>query len=169
MVMSMKMPPESSNVTDRRRRGIAADDVHQAWLADFAARHRLADTGEVGVEAAVESDLKLHACGFDRSQGVVDLFQAESDRLLAEDMLAGFGGRDDEIGVGIGRRADQHRFDCRVVKNLSAGDGDLRNAAMSSQRLRGFAVHVRNGDDLRLQANGRPGFQHERGRCGRRR
>ena len=70
MVMSRNMPPETSGCSDRRRRGVAADDVHQAGLADFAALDSPADANEVCVEAAVEADLKLHAGSFYRSQPI---------------------------------------------------------------------------------------------------
>ena len=40
-----------------------------------------------------------------------DALDVEVDRLLAEDRLAGAGGALDEVGVGVGRRADGDRVD----------------------------------------------------------
>ena len=115
----------------------------------------MAHAGEVRVEAPVEADLQLHSSRFHRGQGAVNLLQAEGDGLFAEDVLAGLGGLRDQIGVGVGGGADQHRFDLRVGKDLGARCGHLGNIAAGSQRLRGLAVDVGDRDDLRLrQAEG---------------
>ena len=75
-------------------------------------------TGEVGVEAAVEADLELDAGLGDGGQGGVDLGEAMVDGLLAEDVLAGAGGADDEVGVRVGGRADEDGVDVGVVQDL---------------------------------------------------
>ena len=111
----------------------------------------MADAGKVGVEAAVESDLQLNSGGFHGGERAVDLFEAVGDGLLAEDVLAGFGGRDDQIGVGIGGRADQHRFDRGSGEYPCTDAATFGNAAMGGQRLRGLAIDVGDRHDLRLR------------------
>ena len=66
----------------------------------------------------------------------------EIDRLLAEDRFAGLGGALDEIGVGVGRRADRHRVDVLGGQNL------LDRAGLRPRRLRQRAgrAGVRVGD-----------------------
>ena len=136
-------------------RGIAADDVHHAGHADFAGGHGLTHAGEVGIEAAIEADLQLHAGGFHGGEGAVDLIEIVGNGLFAEDVLAGLGGFDDQIGVGVGGRADQHRLDLRVGDDFGGRYGHLGNIAAGSQRLRGLAIDVGDGDDLGLrQAEG---------------
>ncbi len=74
------------------------------------------------------------------------MLQAERDGLLAEDVLAGFGGLHDEVGVGVGGGANQHGIDLRVGDDLVGSSGHLGNVAARRQRLRGLAVHVGDGD-----------------------
>ena len=60
--------------------------------------------------------------------GIDDLFtlartaEIEIDRLFAEDVLARGGGTLDEIGVRVGRRADQHSVDAAIGEDLVDGD-----------------------------------------------
>jgi hypothetical protein len=120
--------------------------VHQAGLADFAADNGLADTGEVGVEAPVESDLELDSCSLDRSESSVDFLQVEGDGLLAEDVFTGCRGLHDEISVRVGGGADQHSVDFWVGEDLCAGGGNGGNVAVGSQGLRSLSIDVGNGD-----------------------
>ena len=64
----------------------------------------------------------------------------EVDRLFAEDLLAGRRRREDQVGVGVGVRADQHRAD-RLVGEHLRGRRRLR-AVLGGERRRGLAVGV---------------------------
>ena len=155
-----------ADVAERRGRGVAADDVHQIGAPISPLATDLADASEVGIEAAVESDLQFDSGGFYRCQGAVDLVKAVSDGLLAEDMLAGFGGLHDEIGMSLGGGADEHGLDGGVGDYLRAGFGDSGNAAVGGQRFRGLAIQVGNRYCLRLRQTESQCLQRARGRCG---
>ena len=85
-----------------------------------------------GVEAAVEADLERHAGRVDGGQRAVDLGEVERHRLLAEDRLAGLRGRDDQVGVGVGRRADRDRVDVGRAEQLV--DGRRRRSRRARRR-----------------------------------
>ena len=91
--------------------GIARGDRNDFERADRPLGDALAQRGEIGVEAAVEADHQRRAGLSDHFEAGADAIDVEVDRLLAEDRLAGAGGALDEIGVGVGRRADGDRVD----------------------------------------------------------
>src|SRR4051812_49868238 len=88
-------------------------------VTERAGRDRLANGGVRGVEPAVEADLEKTAALVDRSEGAVDLPEVESDRLLAEDRLAGSRRCDDRLRMRIGARADRERVHLRQLVELS--------------------------------------------------
>ena len=61
---------------------------------------RRAHGGEVGGEAAVETDLQRHTRVVGGGDGPVGVVQRQRHRLLAEHVLAGPRGGDDQVGVG---------------------------------------------------------------------
>src|SRR4029453_5913795 len=88
-----------------------------------------ADSPIVGVEAPVEADLQLDASMRDRSERAVDPLQALVDRLLAEDSLAGRSGLLDDLGVGVGGRADRNGLDVGACDERAVVGHGLRDAA----------------------------------------
>ena len=77
-----------------------------------------------GVESAVEPDLKVDAGFLYHRQRPVHLFQIMGDGFLAEDGLAGQGGSDHKVGMGVGAGTDRHRFDFGIVENAVDRVGD---------------------------------------------
>ena len=89
-------------------REVIGDDFESA---DRALGDALAQRGEIGIEAAIEADHERRAGLLDDFEAGADALDVEMDRLLAEDRLLGPRGALDEIGVGVGRRADGDRVD----------------------------------------------------------
>ncbi len=83
--------------------------MHHAGLADFTTFNRLTNTDEVGVEAPVESNLQLNACGLHRGERGVDLAKIKGNGLLAKNVL-GLGSFDDQFCVRTRGGADKHCF-----------------------------------------------------------
>jgi hypothetical protein len=88
---------------------------------------------EVGVEAAVEADHQHGAGRLDHAQAGADAGEREVDGLLAEDALAGPCEALDQVGVGVGRRADHHGVD--VVGRLDRVDRPGLGAVLRGKRL----------------------------------
>ena len=104
-------PAGHLDVADRRRGGVAAGDPHEVDRADHATGDGVAHRAVGRIEPAVEPDLQPGAGGGDGGEGPVDLGQVEGDRLLAEDRLAGAGGGDEQVDMGVGARADRDRVE----------------------------------------------------------
>ena len=104
--MSRNRPPERVDVGDRRRPGVARGNRDDFESADRALGDALAQRGEIGIEAAIEADHQRRAGLLDDFEAGANALDIEMDRLLAEDRLFGARGALDEIGVGVGRRAD---------------------------------------------------------------
>ncbi len=123
------------DVGHRRWAGVAAGDGEQLELADGAGDELLAQGAEARVEAAVEADQQRHARLLGDLEAGIDAGEAEVDRLLAEDRLAGLGRPLDQVGVGVGRAGDGQR---------RLGRRDL-GAVFAGERLGGRLVDV---DDI---------------------
>ena len=122
-------PARDLDVGERRRRGIAADDVQNVRLTDLARPDQLPDPPVVGVEAPVEADLQFHARLPHRRERLVDQRQIQGDRLFTEDVLSGGGRLHDHLGVGVGARADGHGVDGAVVEQpavIIGADGHVK-------------------------------------------
>ena len=142
-------------VFDRRRTWIATDDRQRFQLADFALFQTRLERGEGRIEAALEADQTSFSGRVDDLLALARPAEFEVDRLLAEDMLAGSGGALDEVGVGVGRRADEHGVNATVGKDLFDRDdfrpehggelrGRFRNCVRDAcQRHAGIARRVR--------------------------
>ncbi len=129
--------------------------MQQARRADLAAHNGLAHTREVRVEASVEPDLQFHSGLLHRLQRHVDLVQAERDRLFAKNVLARYRRLHNQIRMSSCGRADQHRLNFRVADYFLGRRNNLGNAAPRRQCLRGLAIHIGHGHDLRRrQAKG---------------
>jgi len=115
--------------------------VHQAGLADFTALNRVAHTDEVCVEAPVESNLQLNACGLDRGERGIDLAKIKGNGLLAENVLAGLGGLDNQFRVRTRRGADKHRSMAGFAR-FHPPNRSPWNAAVGGERLRGLTIDV---------------------------
>ena len=147
------------NVFERRRGRVAAGDAQQVRRAHLARRHHRAHAAEVGVEAAVEPDLKLDPGLLHGGQGRVNPAQVEVNRLFAEDVLPGGGGLLGDLGVGVGGRGDDDGVNRRVVEQRAIvrdGDGRAELGGLSDSRslLRGGEVDVGHGDQGRARDAG---------------
>ena len=141
-------PARALDILDRRRTGIArdhADDLDRAGLAGAEAAF---ERGEVRVEAAVEADHQRLAGFADHLEAAADAAGVEIDRLLAEHGLAGGDGGLDQVGMGIGRRADHHGVDAGIGEDrLGAGDLGAGGLGERSGRLGGG---IGERDQLRI-------------------
>ena len=160
----------------RRGRSRAAAAPGRGWRCARAAARRprraatAARDGRVrGVEAAVEADLERHAGGLDRGQRAIDLGQVERHRLLAEDRLAGLGGRDDQVGVGVGRRADRDRVDVVGAEQLLDVAAARRRRASPPRRARSSACASWTRGHAPRRGPGGRAARRACGRSGRRR
>ena len=136
------------DVGDRRRPRIARQDGDDLRLAHFARRQALLQRREAGVEAAVEADHQLGLGVGDHLQAGAHALGREVDRLFAEDRLARFRGLLDQVGVGVGRRADQHRVDVLVADDVGNALGD-RGAGLGGDRARRLGIDVEHRGELR--------------------
>ena len=96
--------------------------------------------GEVGIEAAIESDKQRDLRLLHRRETLVDPLQRKIDRFLTEDRLAGLRGRDHELGMGVGRGRDDDRAHFRVGERRARID-DAR-AVFQGKGRGGFRIHV---------------------------
>lgn len=145
-------PARAPDVVDRRRRGIARDHGDDLDRAGLARAQTLLQRGEIRVEAAVEADHQRLARFLDRRQAAADAGGVEIDRLLAEHGLAGRDSLLDQIGMGVGRRADQDGVDRRIgedrlrARRLGAGRGGERGGSLRHR--------VGDGDEFGIAARG---------------
>ena len=98
-------------------------------VADLAVGDHSSDVCEVVIKAAVEAHLQLDARLLDGGDNCVDLLGGQVNGLLAEDVLACLGSLDSDIGVRVGRGADEHCFDVGVGEHLLIvviNDGDIK-------------------------------------------
>ena len=128
------------DIAHRRRAGIARQDGDQLDAAGLAGRDAAVHIGEARIEAAVEADHQLALGRGDDLQAGLDARRIEADRLLAEDGLAGLDGALDEIGMGVGRRADGNRTDRLVVHDRI--DRRHPGAGRRGQRLRRLGIGI---------------------------
>jgi hypothetical protein len=116
--MSLKMPPERCRYSTGGAPGsrLMTDSASSSPISPLLDA-RL-ERGEGRIEAALEADQAGFSGGVDDLLALARPAEVEVDRLLAEDMLAGSGGALDEVGVGVGRRADEHGVNATVGKDL---------------------------------------------------
>ena len=106
---------------------------------------------KVEIIPAAEADLQLDAGILCSLNGLPHPVNVIINGLFAEDVLAGLGGLHDEIGVGIGGRADEHRFDFGIVDNLGGILCGILNAIAVKQGFR-LRIHegIRHGFDFQF-------------------
>src|SRR5579863_2616595 len=133
-----------------RRRRIARGDRDDLECADRPLGDPLAQGGEIGVEASIEADHQSSARLSDDVETGAHAANVEVDRLLAEDRFPGASSALDEIGVGVGRRADGDRVDVPGGQDrLDVGDLSAGRFGQSGRRRR---VGVRDVGDLAVAA-----------------
>ena len=89
-----------------------------------------------------------------RGDRAVGVGEGQRHRLLAEDRLACLGGRDDEVGVRVGRRGDHDGLD---VVRLEDVDRVGEHASRTRTRAEGvgrLGPRVRDGDQARRPGHG---------------
>ncbi len=138
------------DVGDRRRGRVARQDGDELDIAGSTFGQPLLQGGEIRIEAAVEADHQRDAGLLDPGQRLADALGIEVDRLLAEHRLAGRCRLVDEIGVGVGRRADQNGVDGFVGEDL-LGRSDRRSRR---RRKRVGAIRERIGDCRKPRTRG---------------
>ena len=122
-------------------------------------RKPLLQIAEIGIVAAVEADEQRHAGFCDHRQALFDALDRQRDRLFAEDGLAGAGRLLDQVGVGIGRGADEDRVNVlggddllhrgrlradgggKLLRRLGNSVGDVGDAGAARSRD-GLRVHI---------------------------
>ena len=99
--------------------GLAVDAPHPEDAAVLAAVDDLLGLHDAEVVAVVEAELQ-HLAGVAplRRHDPLDVVHGAARRLLAEDVLAGVQGRDDDIGDEAVGRADEHGVDAGVQDGL---------------------------------------------------
>ena len=116
-------------------------------LPTSPAARRFCNAGEARVEAAVEADHQLGlGVGHDLEAGAHALGR-EVHRLFAEDRLARLRGLLDQVGMRVGRRADQHRVDVLVADDVGDALGD-RSAGFSGDRAGRLGIDVEHRGEL---------------------
>ena len=98
----------TADVLQRRRGGIATDDVREQGPAHRAGCHRIAHRLVAGIESTVEPDHERDAAGFHCGSGEVDVGDGGGHRLLAQDRLTGACASFDDVQVCSGCSADRH-------------------------------------------------------------
>ena len=115
---------------------------------------RLAYRSEMRIEAAVEPDHQRRARFPHHREAFFDPLHIEIDRLLAEDRLAGAGEALDQVGMGVGRRADDDRIDIRGLLDLVDG---ANLAAMRCGKILGRLFKgIGDGNEFRLRGSTSP-------------
>ena len=111
------------------------------------------------VEASVEADLDRNAGPFDGHHATVDLTEVEVHGLLKEHRFAGLGSRDEEVDVGVGRRADGDGVDAldqviktdlwslKLVRKPTSTDGAEGRTWIQSDRSGTGAPGTANAND----------------------
>ena len=113
---------------------------------------RRRSVGEARVEAAVEADHERRAGLLHDAQAGARALGIEADRLLAEDRLAGAGAPFDQIGMRVGRRADDERVDIRRLDDgVDLGDLGPGRLGEAARRL---AAGIGHGSEPRARMQG---------------
>ena len=134
------------DVFSRRGSRVSAGDAQDVQRTDLAGLNELTYLFEIGVEAAVESNLALDARFFDRCDGSVDLLQGMIDRFFTENVFASVGRFDHQGGMGGGGGANSHRINAFVCHDLGVIICRDRNVQFGCQLLRCRQVHIRDRD-----------------------
>ena len=112
-------PARPAHVLQRRRRRVAAGDAHEVRLADRPVGHRARDRRVGGVEAAVEADLERRRRPPPTAASARSTSARSSDTGFSQKIALPAARRgDDQVGVGVGRRADRDGVD--VVERSSS-------------------------------------------------
>ena len=136
----------AGDVVQGRGAGIAGGDGDHLDIAQAALGNLGLDGGEMRVKAAVEADHQ-HGLGVAHDlEAGLDTGQRQIDRLFAEDRLAGLGEFLDQVGMGVGRRADHDGVD--VLGGQNRLDRANLAAVLISNRLSGGRHGVGHGDQL---------------------
>jgi len=149
--MDHHVPEQTARDLDighRRRGRVEGGNGEKLRLADLPRIQRRLHRSEVGIEAAVEPNHHRLAVARDVSLTGARAFKAEVHRLFAKHRLARSRCGLDQVGMGIGRRGDQHSV------NLAFGD-DLLRCANGTAILRRQSLGI--GRDMIRNGNKRAG------------
>src|SRR5581483_7808938 len=94
-----------------------------------------------------QADLRLQALAAREISRALRVAEVVRDRLLAEDVLAGFERRPGELEVRVARRADVDGVDAVAREELVRVGRDGRNVELASGLARPIDVGVRDRDD----------------------
>ena len=94
--------PGTLDVADGRRGRVPAGDAQDMLVADLPAGDYLTGRAEVGIEAAVKTDLQFDPGFFNLLEGLIDFSQVVIDWFLAENVFACRSGLDDQSGMRTG-------------------------------------------------------------------
>ena len=130
--MDAHVPEDAARRPDiglRRRCGVPADDGQLLQPADFTVGRTLADAGKSGVETAVEPHHHGRNGAGPLRQDVPAAAggrQVQRDGLLTQDRQSVTRRCLDQPGMRVGGRADQHRVQRRVGKDIVRRSHGLR-------------------------------------------
>ena len=104
----------------------------------------------MGIEAPVKANHQRGAFGIDHLEAGFDALDIEVDRLFAEDGLAGAGELFDQVGMGVGGRADDDCVDIgRLEDRIDAAHfGAILSGEVGGSLLKGIG----HGNELGLGA-----------------
>src|SRR5512133_2398051 len=114
-------PTRLSEVLQGWRLLVSQPRVEEVDLAELSGPDALGGCGPVGIEPAVEADLQRDSRLADRVDRGNRDFEAERDRLLAEDVLAGCRRRLDHLHMQRRRRRDDDTLDIEIAQQVLEG------------------------------------------------
>jgi hypothetical protein len=125
--------------------------AEQVDVAQFTGPYPGSGLGPVRVEPAVEAHLERHAGLAHVLDGLDRHLAVQRDRLLAEDVLAGLGGPDAELGVRRGRRGDRYGVDAPVGQDVVVA-GRPRDAELLAHLAGHAGFRVEDAGELGRRA-----------------
>lgn len=102
-------------IGQRGRLRVPGADFYEIDPADLPPADHVVNGPVVVVKAPAKTDLKLYTRVPGGTDGRADALDIIVDGLFTEDVLPLGGGTLDEIRMGVGGGADEHRLDLRIV------------------------------------------------------
>ena len=148
-----EQPARFDDEFHRRQAAVAAGHDDHLDRTHLAGAHRVIDGAVVGIVTAVEADLDRYAQSRELGAGVLDPFEVEVDRLLAQHRLAGAGRGRHQIDMGGRGCGDQHRVH-GALGERGLDIGRRPRAQPLGQRPRLLFAHVIDADQVRPRVGG---------------